>query len=155
MFSGLWVKKVFCFENGLIFPYLFLAKDKSNIVKTDLHPHNRQEELLYDLSYLNEVGQGDQDIIRKILVLFLQQTPALLAELHDARTGNDYAAIKTHAHKMKSSINTLGIGSLKEVIRELETMAMEQGDWHKIDALIAELDRIIPPTLVQLQAFLA
>lgn len=124
-------------------------------MKTEPHLHNRPEELLYDLSYLNEIGQGDQDMIKKILVLFLQQTPALLAELHDARAGNDYAAVKMHAHKMKSSIHTLGISSLKEVIQELETTAMEQGSWHTIDALISELDTVIPLTLAQLQAFLA
>ncbi|NCX96357.1 MAG: response regulator, partial [Chitinophagia bacterium] len=76
--------------------------------------------LLYDLSFINSVGKDDPAFIEKILTIFLETMPADLNKLIDAYNKRSVRDVADLAHKMKSMIDTLGISSIKDVIRELE-----------------------------------
>lgn len=111
---------------------------------------NEQQELLYNLSYLEEIGQHDASFVSNMIQLFLSQLPGTLEELNHARSVNDRNNIKLLAHRMKSSVDTLGIACLRDTIRNLEASAAE-ASWEEIDTLLFTVNEVIPRTLTQLK----
>lgn len=80
----------------------------------------KEEAALYDLTTLETIAQGNTDFVRKMIDLFLHQTPPMLDQMKEALLQNDLSTISGLAHKMKPSLDNLGIVSLKEVIRTIE-----------------------------------
>ncbi len=76
---------------------------------------------LFDLSYLNQIFQGNQEMVHKIIQLFLEQVPEYIQEMENCLTRNDLLALHPLAHKAKSSIAMLGLKSLEEKVLRIES----------------------------------
>ncbi len=63
---------------------------------------------------------GDEDLLTKIITLFLDNTPDHLEQLNQAIQDNDYATVRTIAHSLKSGSAHLGASSLSLLFKELE-----------------------------------
>lgn len=119
-------------------------------MKSKESPVNEQQALLYNLSYLEEIGQHDASFVANMIQLFLSQVPGTLDELNHARSVSDRNNIKSLAHRMKSSVDTLGISCLRDTVRDLEATAAG-GSWEEIDILLSTVNEVIPRTLAQLK----
>ena len=76
--------------------------------------------VLYDLSYLNQVFQGNRDMINNIISLFLQQVPDYIREMEECVRKNEPLSLHPLAHKAKSSISMLGIKQMETDILAIE-----------------------------------
>ncbi len=76
---------------------------------------------LYDLTMVRQIGKGNPDFIGKMVALFLDQLPNDIVKLKEHTEKEDWDALSKLAHRMKPSIEGMGIHSLKTIIRELET----------------------------------
>ena len=74
----------------------------------------------YDLSYLNQVFQGNREMINNIISLFLQQVPDYIHEMEECVRKNEMLSLHPLAHKAKSSISMLGIRDLESDILQIE-----------------------------------
>jgi len=77
-------------------------------------------EKIYDLTDLRAISRGNEAFVIKMVNMFIEQTPLNLAEMESRYNENDYKGMAAVAHKIKPSIDNMGIISLKEVIREIE-----------------------------------
>lgn len=76
-----------------------------------------------DLSYLNEISDGDQDFIADVLGTFLEEMPKDIEQMNQALLANDVVSIGKMAHKTKSTLHTLGLYELKELALKIEQTA--------------------------------
>jgi HPt (histidine-containing phosphotransfer) domain-containing protein len=76
---------------------------------------------LYDVSDLKEMAQGDTAFVDRMISVFLETTQESLDELLVAFNQKDYKKVSSIAHKIKPSIDLMGINSLKKVVREIES----------------------------------
>jgi HPt (histidine-containing phosphotransfer) domain-containing protein len=74
----------------------------------------------YDLSYLNQVFQGNRDMINNIIALFLQQVPRYVNEMEECVRKNEPLSLHPLAHKAKSSVAMLGIKDMEADIVQIE-----------------------------------
>jgi HPt (histidine-containing phosphotransfer) domain-containing protein len=74
----------------------------------------------YDLSYLNQVFQGNREMINNIIVLFLQQVPKYVHEMEECVRKNEPLSLHPLAHKAKSSVAMLGIKDMEADIAQIE-----------------------------------
>lgn len=79
------------------------------------------DDQLYDLTMVRQIGKGNPDFIGKMVSLFLDQLPNDIIKLREYANQNEWEALSKLAHRMKPSIEGMGIHSLKTIIRELET----------------------------------
>lgn len=102
----------------------FKEKDLVNIItkwverSSDTSVHK-----LYDLTKMKEISKGDNDFIKKMLSIFITQTPDVIGEMKKAIQINDKVTLGKLAHKIKPGLDSFGISSLHYTIRELETAA--------------------------------
>lgn len=94
---------------------------------------------LVDLSYFREVVGDDNDMLVELLTMFLDQNPKEISDLklmHEAGSMDD---VKKLAHKMKSSLGTLGMKATVHVLSMIEKEALES-NLSRVGELIAVVD---------------
>jgi PAS domain S-box-containing protein len=122
--------------------------EKDNIIVKE---ENKGTNLLYDLSNLKAISRGDDNFIKKMIMLFMEQVPSSLVEIHAAVEQNDFIKISAVAHKIKPSIDNMGIGSLKNVIRQIESLAQKNQHSQELNLKIEKLDYVLKETIKALE----
>ena len=87
------------------------------------------------LDDLRDVLGGEVD---RIIALYLEDAPRLIAQLERAVVGNDPIALRVAAHTLKSSSANVGARTLSDAARELEHGARD-GTLDKPEALVARI----------------
>ena len=65
---------------------------------------------------------GDENLLREVIHIFLEETPNLLAELHRALADKNSEAVERTAHSLKGELYYLGLTTASERARDLEQM---------------------------------
>ena len=83
---------------------------------------------LHDLTNVRQLVRHDEAIVRRLAWAFIETTPAILAALDEALVAADWEAVGDAAHHLKSSLDGLGVESLRHVIREIENYGTARPD---------------------------
>ncbi|MCO6457637.1 MAG: response regulator [Pirellulaceae bacterium] len=97
---------------------------------------------------------GDQELLRELLEIFLAQTPELLSEMKQAIDRQDLATLRLKAHALKGSMLFLGPTPIWQRAFRLESIAAGQEGGDLRDALAA-LEPQLATLLDQLRRYLA
>ncbi len=102
---------------------------------------------------LGRVG-GDEELLREISEIFLEQCPEALSEVRDAVASTNPEALQHAAHSLKGSISNFGAKAAFDAALRLELMG-RQGDLSGSAEALSDLERAlasIKPQLVKLAA---
>jgi CheY-like chemotaxis protein len=106
---------------------------------------------LYDLSMVEAVSGGDKSFILKMMNLFLETVPLTLNDLQTSTAGKDWNAVSKHAHKLKSTIDSMSITLLKKDIRTIENDAKKGGDPVQLAQLVDKVNEIMQQAMLQVR----
>ncbi|RFC55047.1 PAS domain S-box protein [Brumimicrobium aurantiacum] len=102
---------------------------------------------LYDLSTIEKMSRGNQEFVKKMITIFISIAKENTEILKKALEENDVLTIEKTAHKIKPSIDQMGITSLKDVVRKLEKIEnlqiSQQEVKDMVNQLSATLSRIV------------
>jgi CheY-like chemotaxis protein/HPt (histidine-containing phosphotransfer) domain-containing protein len=86
-----------------------------------LQSENKPEvRMLYNLDMLKEMSGGDESFIVMMVQMFTETTPELISQMKAAVQVGNWPELGGLAHKIKPTIDSMGIESLRELIREVE-----------------------------------
>ena len=94
----------------------------------------------YDLTYLQQVFHGNEAMVQEIVTLFLQQAPQFGRSMTDCVRQSRWADLHPLAHKLKSSVNMLGMSGLAPVVLEIERTSKFNEDPSSLPQLVSELN---------------
>jgi HPt (histidine-containing phosphotransfer) domain-containing protein len=106
---------------------------------------------LYDLSMVQSVSGGDEGFIRKMVALFIETVPQNVMDLKTAMQAENWEQVGKTAHKLKSTIDSMGIKSIRQEIRTVEANARQKEALQDIPVLVANIDAVIRECIEQLQ----
>jgi CheY-like chemotaxis protein len=106
---------------------------------------------LYDLTYLENLSHGNDAFLASIIELFIQMAKENIDIFESALLTDDIETIKKYAHKIKPSIDQMGIVSLKEVVRKIEKYNLEEGSKAELTELVGEQNNILSNVILQLE----
>ncbi|MBM3755366.1 MAG: Hpt domain-containing protein [Acidobacteria bacterium] len=95
---------------------------------------------------------GDEELLREVARLFLDEYPMLMNEIRSAAVERDASAMERAAHSMKGSVSNFGTERVYDAAYALERMG-RAGDLSTADEFIAKLESAlayIHPALVEL-----
>jgi PAS domain S-box-containing protein len=115
---------------------------------TSMLPVNK----LYDLSMVQSVSGGDESFIKKMVALFIETVPQNLEELVKATQEENWDQVGKTAHKLKSTVDSMGIKSIKQEIRTVEANAKQKAQLEEIPALVEKIGSVIHECIGQLQS---
>lgn len=101
--------------------------------------NTEHQESLFDLSYLNQVFQGNQEMINEIITLFLQQVPNYISQMEQLVEREELLAIHPLAHKSKSSIAMLGLKTMEDKVLQIEYNSRHRQNLEDIPELVAQV----------------
>jgi len=107
---------------------------------------------LYDLTMVQSVSGGDEGFIKKMVALFIETVPQNVQDMKKALHEENWEQVGKTAHKLKSTIDSMGIKSIRQEIREVEANAKQLESLQTIPSLVATIDRVITECIGQLQA---
>ncbi len=106
---------------------------------------------LYDLTMVRSVSGGDEAFIKKMVQLFIETVPPGIVDLHDAHGKKEWQRVGKVAHKLKSTIDSMGIVSLKDDIRLIENNGKHEKDTEALAPYIKRVTDIINDCIAQLK----
>lgn len=107
---------------------------------------------LYDLSKLIELSRGNDAFVKKMVNLFVEQTRLSLEQFKEAISQSNHERIKEVAHRIKPSIDNMGIVSLKNVIRVVEQEAADGQPFTMLLPKIMQVETVLKQVLEKLEA---
>jgi HPt (histidine-containing phosphotransfer) domain-containing protein len=109
------------------------------------------EEKLYDFSFLKNVESSDDEFIQSLKEIFIQSIPPSAKKMVKACEDGQWEQVGQIAHKLKSSIDTLNILSLKEPIRHIEECAKYKKSLNTLHAEVVKVNDILSLAVKQMQ----
>ena len=86
----------------------------------------------YDLSMLLEMDAEEPGSLVKILQIFLESIPEVLNDFMNCFNNKDYTNLGSAAHKLKSSIDLLGLTEISALLKKIELSAKNGEDTENI-----------------------
>lgn len=129
----------------------WIDNKQGKINEEDIVPVNENRTPLYDLTKLIDIAKGNEAFIKKMRDLFVDQVPSSVNEIKQALAAGDMAKIKSVAHRIKPSIDNMGIVSAKEAINNIELNAAELQAAGELSTLINKLDTVISKVVSELE----
>ncbi|EIJ36052.1 Hpt domain-containing protein [Thiothrix nivea] len=89
-------------------------------------------------------------ILPRLISMFGDTTPALLAEIRQTADSGDLPSMGKAAHKLKGSCASLGAEHMAEICKQLQHKG-ESNDPEGVSDMVEGLERLYPMTLEALQ----
>ncbi|MBC8112164.1 MAG: Hpt domain-containing protein [Verrucomicrobia bacterium] len=93
-----------------------------------------------NLSYLQLVTAGNENLLQSLIATFLEQTPVYLKDLEEAIEIRDFEQSQRLLHKIKPTFVMLGIASIAPLLEELDVQIANQSQTMK--SIISEIIQI-------------
>jgi HPt (histidine-containing phosphotransfer) domain-containing protein len=98
---------------------------------------------LYDISDIQAISRGNNDFILKMLKMFVDYTPHNVKEMKERYSIKDLTGMGELAHSIKPTIDSMGIASIKDTIREIEKNGRDKNDNAELPALLDKIETTI------------
>ena len=106
---------------------------------------------LYDLKKLREMSRGNEAFVVKMLELFTTRFPAYLVEFEGFQKENDLDGINKLAHKIKPSINDMGIYSVKQDILDIERFKLTDSSMDVLNELLKKVSKVLSAVVTDIR----
>lgn len=106
---------------------------------------------LYDLKQLEELSSGNNEFIIEIISIFLSDAPKQLDEIKHSFDENNFDELTRLAHKLKPSIDLLGINAIAKDIRVIEGYSKNGTHINELSNLIENVHITINKTIEELK----
>lgn len=106
---------------------------------------------LYDLSAVEALCGGDQEFLKTMAKMFVDTMPQCVTEITGAVATENWEMVGKHAHKMKSTIDSMGIISLKEDIRFVESNGKAKTNTEMIKTMVEKVAIVINDCVDQIK----
>ncbi len=94
--------------------------------------------MITDLSYLNEMSDGDKKFIQEMIDLFREQMDEYNKNMPDLLRKKDYLNLSRMAHKAKSSVAVMGMKKVANQLKELEILARSEEEVDRYESIVNE-----------------
>lgn len=96
-----------------------------------------------DLSYLEEITGGDNEMILEMLDLFISDMPEHLNKIRVHAESKDVEELGKEAHKMKPTTQYVGLTEMYGLVSKLEKFGRDGNFDDSIPKLVLELDSLV------------
>jgi PAS domain S-box-containing protein len=149
-------------KNAGMDDYITKPFEEFNLVETisrfthkQMDPINKPildyNEKLYDLKVLYDIGRDDSEFVEKMIVIFIDQIKEILPNIEAALSSDNFLLMSQLIHKIKPSIESMGIVCITDEIRLLEKITKETPDKEKSTVLFYQIKATLLIAIKQLQ----
>lgn len=109
------------------------------------------QEKLYNFNQLKEIYPDNDGFLKHFAGIFLKITPSDCSEMMMAMEGGDWQLVSKYAHKIKSTIDSMNVTSIKTEIRTIEMDAKTKTNIANLRKLGLKIEKIISEVALQVK----
>ncbi|MBO6585670.1 MAG: Hpt domain-containing protein [Gracilimonas sp.] len=94
-----------------------------------------------DLSYLENITGGDNEVMVEMIDLMLSETPKHIDKIKKAHQEEHWKELGAESHKLKPMFLYVGLTALNEIAQDLEKFGKETINLKSIPGLIDQLEQ--------------
>lgn len=98
---------------------------------------------LYDFKLVEEIAGGDREFVKRMMSMFVDTIPALLSELQYSVENEEWDKTSKIAHRMKSTIDSMNIQSIKSEIRQMEANGKQRANLEAMPSLVEKVSNVL------------
>ncbi len=117
-------------------------------------PNKHSKLPLYDLAKLRALSRGNEAFIERMLQLFVRDIPESVTKMEAAFHQGDLMTVKALAHRIKPSIQNMGISLLKDDLPEIELIAATGNHDNRLEPMIEKLRKVTTQVVAQVREVL-
>ena len=106
---------------------------------------------LYDLEPLNTLVDGNEKFRKYLIELFTQTTPPILSDIKTSFEQEDWDSLYAHTHKLKPTLESMGIYTMKYVVNEILHEAKNRRSGTGLKAMVDKLCFTVDQAILQLK----
>lgn len=106
----------------------------------------------YNLSSLHSLSRGNKDFVLKMVSIFVEQTSEVVQKIDQAIEENNFLEVSRLIHKIKPSVQGMGVNSVMEEIKLLEKVSKETEDKEQIRSLFETIKYTLTIVVQELKA---
>ena len=125
--------------------------NKKSLIPNSVAKQTFSSQKLYNLASLNKLSRGNNEFVIKMINIFVEQTADTIEKSATAINLNNFVEASQLIHKIKPSIESLGITTLIKQITLLEKLTKETSDKEQILALFNPIKDILEQVIIQLK----
>ena len=134
-------------ESKLMSAIYKLVNLESTFVRHEVTSADASSNYLYDLEKLNKLFNGDRIQVKRMVDIFIKQCEESSYLIKEANQAQNMEVLYQQVHKIKPSVDSMGIASLKDTTRWIEKIARE-GNYSKelkqnIEFLLSTLEKVV------------
>ncbi|PKD44077.1 PAS domain-containing hybrid sensor histidine kinase/response regulator [Rhodohalobacter barkolensis] len=127
----------------------FISKDYSEESSGEVES---KEFIGFKIENLEELTGGDDDLLKEMLDLFLEQTPDMMEKILDNLDNKNYEKVKMNTHTLKPTFTYVGIQEATELAEKIEEMAgRENPPSEELEKSIYRLKEISDRSILEVQ----
>lgn len=138
------------FEESVLIETLARYTINKDIISTKTI-EKAKDERLYDLKVLNTMSRGNTEFVQKMISIFISQTEEVISKVEDALSKDDFLLVSQLIHKIKPSIESMGVIIILDDVKHLEKIAKESSDRDQITKLFYFIKNVLMATINQLR----
>jgi hypothetical protein len=109
------------------------------------------EEKLYDLTMVQTIAGGDAGFVKRMVELFIETVPPSMADLQQETAAQNWLNVSKLAHKLKATIDSMGIVRIKDVVRAIELNGKKGEGVDKMPGQVQEVVSVLDACMRQLK----
>ncbi|HRE51232.1 MAG TPA: response regulator [Flavitalea sp.] len=140
----------------IVFKHIYKSPDDNmNTISSQTHadfPAAERQIKSYDLSAMESLSGGDNSFIPRMMKLFLDTAPVVLQQIRATADNKQWLELSKAAHKLKATIDSMGIKALKQDIRTLESKAKAGEDPELLVDLAGKTIRVMDEVMAEVKS---
>lgn len=128
------------------------GRDLYSTTMEENKPDLPEGEKLYNLQSIFDLARGNEDFVITLVQIFLETIPPDTKAMVKACQEKKWDQVSKLAHKLKSTIDTIKVHSIKEIIRTIELDAKQGVNIAALPALVNKVDSVVEKISIDLRA---
>jgi len=104
-----------------------------------------------DLTYLNELSEGNEEFFREFITLFLQNAPETIKEVLAGIHSDDWERVRQAAHKLKPSLSYIGMKEEYDLTARIEEFAKTKTHLEQIPLMAEKISKACEQAYIELE----
>lgn len=105
----------------------------------------------YNLTQLDAIAGGSSEFINEMVLVFVSEIPSQVNDLVEALNSKDYIALGGFAHKIKPTLDLMGVNSFTSEIRLLEKYGKNLENINEIPDLVERLKAVTESVISEMK----
>lgn len=105
----------------------------------------------YNLAKVYELSDNDPEFVMQIISLFVTEVPEDMKQIEQGIELKDHKLAYSYAHKIKPTLDLLGMNQAFQEILELEAWTKREGKRKEIDATYASIKDQVEKTVKEIK----